>query len=162
MKRILVVIAATLALACVAPCCSDDDDSTDGGSDGDTDSDSDADTDADGDTGTIAVTGNWDGSAPDGTGLRVSVFGCPFTMPPDYYFEGTWDSSTGDVAASQDGVTPGEWCLMAYIDIDSTDGLRPVDGTDAVNSTGDENEEGAIPITVTAGETTTVDLSFEL
>lgn len=156
--KILAALCALLALAALS--CSDDDDSNADGGDADTDSDTDSDADAD--TGTVSVTGNWDGSAPEGSELRVSLFPCPFSMPPEYYFTGTWDSGTGDVAASQDGVDPGEWCLMAYIDMDSTDGLAPVDGTDPVNATGEENDEGTLPITVTAGETTTVDLEFAI
>jgi len=164
MSRVVMSLAmATLALGWGAGC--DDgggsaDADTD--TDTDTDSDADADSDADGDTGALEVTGDWQGTAPEGTKLRVSVFGCPFTMPPDYFFEGTWDSASGDVFAELAEVDAGDWCLMAYVDIDPTDGLAPVDGLDPVNATGDENSDGAIPITVEAGETTVVDLAFEI
>ena len=144
-----------LLLFLASPGCSNDTNPS-----GDTDSDSDSDSDSD--TGTVSVTGNFDGSAPEGSALRVSVFECPFAMPPDYFFEGTWDSETGAVEASQDDVDPGDWCLMAYIDIDPDDGLAPMDGLDPVNATGEENSDGAIPITVVAGETTAVDLTFEI
>ena len=131
-------------------------------SDTDTDTDSDSDSDSDTDMGSIEVTGNWQGAAPDGSNLRVSIFECPFTMPPAYFFEGTWDSTGGDAYAELDGIDPGDWCLMAYIDADPSDGLAPVVGTDAINATGDENSDGALPIVIEAGETTFVDLIFEI
>ena len=155
MKWILFSILAALAILPLSTGCDDDDDSS---SDGDTDTDTDTDTDP----GSVEITGNWDGTAPDGTGLRVSIFECPFSMPPKYFFEGTWDPATGDVEALQENVEPGDWCLMAYIDMDDTDGLAPMDGLDPVNATGDENSDGAIPIVVEAGETTVVDLVFEI
>lgn len=162
------ILIAALAVAALPAytACDDDDTSSDGDtdadSDSDTDADSDSDSDSDGDLGAVEVTGNYDGTAPEGSALRVSLFECPFAMPPDYFFEGTWNSGTGDVEATQDDVDPGDWCLMAYIDIDPDDGLAPVDGLDPVNATGDENSNGAIPITVVAGETTTLDLVFEI
>ena len=141
---------------------------SDSGADTDTDADTDADTDSDSDSdsdtdkGSIEVTGNWQGALPDGSNLRVSIFGCPFTMPPTYFFEGTWDSTGGDVYAELDDIDPGDWCLMAYIDADSSDGLAPVVGLDPMNATGDENSDGAIPIVIESGETTHVDLIFEI
>jgi hypothetical protein len=160
MKWFLLLCVAAIVILPLFTGCDDDGDSADGDSDTDTDGDSDSDSDAD--TGSVEVTGNWDGSAPEGSDLRVSLFDCPFTMPPDYFFEGTWDAETGDVWATQEGVEPGEWCLMAYIDIDDGDGLAPMEGLDPVNATGDENPNGAIPIAVEAGKTTTVELVFEI
>jgi hypothetical protein len=112
--------------------------------------------------GTVEVAGDWDGDAPEGTGFRVSLFACPFNMPPDYFQEGEFDPASGDVEAVIPEVEPGEWCLMAYVDMDPEDGLAPVDGLDAVNATGDENEWGAISIEVVAGQTTAVDLVFAI
>jgi len=113
--------------------------------------------------GAIEVTGNWDGAQPDGVTFDVAVFECPFTMPPAYFnYDGTIDADTGDVHAVLDEIPPGEWCLMAFIDMVPDDGLAPVPGTDAVNATGAENESGAIALDVVAGETTTVNLVFEV
>ncbi len=163
MKRFL-LFAMVIAAMFASLNCSDDDGSGAGDSDSDSDGDSDgdSDSDSDGDVGTLTVTGNWVGNAPNGSNLRVSVFECPFAMPPEYFFEGTWDSDSGDVYASLDDVEAGDWCLMAYIDIDSSDGLAPVDGLDAVNDIGSENSDGALEITVFGGETTTVDLVFAI
>jgi hypothetical protein len=154
------------ALLLLSWSCADDDatDGSDSGTDLDTDADtdSDSDSDSDADLGSIEVTGNWQGAVPAGSNLRVSVFECPFTMPPTYFFEGTWDSTSGDAYAQQDEIDPGDWCLMAYIDADPLDGLAPVVGLDPMNATGDENSDGAIPIVIEAGETTHVDLIFEI
>lgn len=124
------------------------------------------DTDGDTDAGTghtsIEVTGNWSGSLSEEKNLRVSIFDCPFSMPPSYFFEGTANPSTGDVYAKLDDLSSGDWCLMAYIDMDSTDGLSPAAGLDPINDTGDENASGAIPISVIAGKTNTLVLKFAI
>lgn len=108
----------------------------------------------------VEVSGNWSGTLTEEKSLRVSIFECPFSMPPRYFFEGTADPTTGDVHASWDNVAPGDWCLMAYIDMDSGDGYAPVAGLDPVNNTGDENTDGGLPITVVAGQVTSVVLEF--
>jgi hypothetical protein len=161
--RIQALLGAALLTVLAVGACDDSSSASDAGADAD--SDTDADTDADGgDTlGAIEVTGNWDGAQPDGVTFDVAVFECPFTMPPTYYCgDGTIDAGTGDVHALLEEIEPGEWCLMAYVDMISDDGLAPVSGTDAVNATGEENANGAIAIDVIAGETATVDLIFQI
>ncbi|MCK5690851.1 hypothetical protein KAI87_16340 [Myxococcota bacterium] len=122
----------------------------------------DTDTDTESTLGSIEITGNWDGTLTEGLDFRVSIFACPFSMPPKYYFNGTVDHLTGDVYATYEEIEPGEWCLMAYIDMEPYDSLSPVSGLDPANNTGDENSNGAVPITITAGETTVIDLTFAL
>jgi hypothetical protein len=154
MRRLIAAGALALLPALTGGCGDGDGGGADGGSpDGGTDDDT---------RGTVQVTGTWDGGAPAGTGFRVSLFECPFAMPPDYFMQGTFDPGTGDVAATIPEVEPGPWCLMAYVDMDPDDGLAPVSGLDPVNATGDENEWGALPIEVVAGQTTTVDLGFAI
>ncbi len=113
-------------------------------------------------TGTVHVTGSYQGTLAGSPNLRVSMFPCPFQMPPKYYFEGTYDAASGAVEATQEDVEPGEWCLMAYIDVNPDDGLAPVVGLDPQNAGNGENANGAVPVTVTAGQTTEVALSFAL
>jgi hypothetical protein len=112
--------------------------------------------------GAVEVSGAWDGAAPDSAGFRVAIFECPFTMPPDLFVEGDYDPQSGQVQALAPEVEPGQWCLMAYVDMDPEDGLAPVDGLDAVNDTGQENASGAIPIEVQAGQTTSLELDFAI
>ena len=113
--------------------------------------------------GAIEVTGNWNGATPDGVMFDVAVFACPFTMPPESFPQSPEiDAASGDVHDLVEDVSPGEWCLMAYIDMDPDDGLAPVAGLDAVNATGAENANGAIALDVVAGEITPIDLVFEL
>lgn len=112
--------------------------------------------------GTVHVTGHYTGTLAGTPNLRVSMFPCPFQMPPKYFFEGTYDAATGDVDASQANVDAGEWCLMAYIDVNPADGLAPVPGLDPQNTGNGENSSGAVPVTVAAGQTTEVTLSFAL
>jgi len=115
------------------------------------------------DLGAIEVTGNWNGAMPDGVTFDVAVFACPFTMPPESFPQSpTIDVGTGDVYDLVEDVPPGEWCLMAFIDMDQDDGLAPVEGLDAVNATGAENANGAIALDVVAGETTVIDLIFQI
>ena len=92
----------------------------------------------------------------------MAVFPCPFSMPPEYFAEGDYDAASGDVHALVSDVEPGEWCLMAYVDMDPEDGLAPAEGIDAINDTGDENSNGALAVDVVAGETTPLDLSFAI
>ena len=137
------------------------------GSAGDGGADTDADTDTDADAGdalgAIELTGNWDGAIPDGATFKTAVFECPFSMPPVYSdLDGTIDPGTGDVHGLLEEIEPGAWCLMAYVDMNPDDGLAPVAGTDAVNATGEENESGALEVDVAAGETTVVDLIFQI
>jgi hypothetical protein len=144
MKTSLWLLAALLA---AAGCGDVGETAEDGGVDGGSD------------LGAIEVTGNWDGAIPDGATFKTAVFGCPFTMPPAYSdLDGTVDLDTGDVHGFVDKIEPGTWCFMAYIDMDPGDGIVPVAGLDAVNATGDENENGAIEVEVEAGETTAVPL----
>ncbi|HUU22302.1 MAG TPA: hypothetical protein VM389_07170 [Phycisphaerae bacterium] len=152
MSRSIASGALVLLLVVAAGCGDTDEGAGDAGDDGGTDSPD----------GTVEVTGNWDGAAPAGTGFRVSLFACPFSMPPDYFQQGTFDADSGEVDAVISEVEPGEWCLMAYVDMDPDDGLAPVGGLDAVNASGDENEWGAIPLEVTAGQTTAIDLVFAI
>jgi hypothetical protein len=134
-----------------------------GGGDAGTGTDTDTDSDGGSTLGAIEVAGNWDGAQPDGVTFKTAVFACPFTMPPEYSdLDGTIDSVTGDVHGLIEEVEPGEWCLMAYVDMNPDDGLQPVAGTDAVNATGDENVNGALAIDVIGGEITVVDLVFEI
>jgi hypothetical protein len=165
MNRSMLTMAMLVA-ALAALGCGDDDGATgggDGGTDADTDTDSDTDADGGATVGAIEVTGTYDGVQPDGVTFKVAAFACPFTMPPTYYDgSGTIDAATGAVHSLIEGVEPGEWCLMAYVDMNPDDGLQPVAGTDAVNATGDENANGAIPIDVVAGETTVVDVAFAI
>jgi hypothetical protein len=144
------------ALLAVFGCgCGDDDDAAlaDAGADASADA---------GTTGAIELWGNWAGDKPDGVSFQVALFECPFTMPPAYYSgdDGTIDVATGDVHLLIDDVEPGEWCVMAYIDMVADDGLMPVADLDAVTTTGLENENGAIPVEVVAGQTTLVELTF--
>lgn len=126
----------------------------------------DADTDADADGGTagaIEVTGTWGGAQPEGVTLKTAVFPCPWTMPPTYSdLDGTIDPGTGGVHGLVEGIEPGPWCVMAYVDMNPDDGLAPVEGTDAVNATGLENGSGAIPVEVAAGETEVMELTFAI
>jgi hypothetical protein len=142
-----------LALLAIAAGGCGDDDAADG----------DAGADA-GTTGAIELSGNWAGDKPDGVSFQVAMFACPFTMPPSYYSDddGTIDLATGDVHLLIQDIEPGEWCIMAYIDMLPDDGLMPVDGLDATTTTGLENANGAIPVQVVAGETTTVALAFAI
>jgi hypothetical protein len=165
------LLGAALLAALAAGACDDSRSAGDAGPDADTDADTDTDADADTDTdpygggtlGAIEVTGNWDGAQPDGVTFDVAVFACPFTMPPTYYNgDGTIDADTGDVHALLGEIEPGGWCLMAYVDMNPDDGLAPVPGTDAVNATGEENANGAIAVDVVAGETTAIELVFEI
>jgi hypothetical protein len=144
-------LAALLAVG-AAGC--GDDDAADGG-----DPSGDA-----GTTGAIELDGNWAGDKPDGVAFQVAVFACPFSMPPAYYNggAGSIDLATGDVHDVIEDVLAGEWCVMAYVDMDTSDGLMPVDGLDATTTTGLENASGAIPVEVVAGETTTVALTFAI
>jgi hypothetical protein len=145
----VLIIAAALSAA--AGC----DEGDDGGGD--------AAPDGGGDLGAIEVTGNWGGAIPEGATFKTAVFECPFTMPPiNSDLDGVVDLDTGDVHGLVEGIEPGTWCLMAYIDMDPDDGLAPVPGLDAVNATGGENENGAIEVAVEAGETTAVPLVFEV
>ncbi len=143
-----------LPLALAALGCADDG----SGADADAGADGGSDTAT---TGAIELTGNWDGDKPDGVGFDVAVFACPFTMPPESFpTSPTIDTTTGDVYALVEDVPPGEWCVMAYIDMIPDDSLAPVSGVDALNATGQENEYGAIPVEVVAGETTALPLTF--
>ncbi|MFO8074170.1 MAG: hypothetical protein R6V85_20100 [Polyangia bacterium] len=112
--------------------------------------------------GAVEVSGAWDGAAPETAGFRVAIFECPFSMPPELFVEGDYDPQSGQVQALAPEVDPGQWCLMAYLDMDTEDGLAPVDGLDAVNDTGQENASGAIPIEVRAGQTTSLELTFAI
>lgn len=150
------ILVATMALGFVTVSCGDDD-----GSEFEAvDAGADLGADAPATTGTVEVSGIYDGTLPDGADLRVSLFECPLSMPPSFYFIGTVDPTSRAVSAAQTGVEPGTWCLMAYVDMDPTDGLAPVVGVDPTNSTGEENNEGTLEIEVVAGQTTEVDLSF--
>ncbi len=111
--------------------------------------------------GTVEVSGSWAGAFPEGAFFRVFFFGCLLSMPPNYYFDSPI-AENGDVLAIQEEVDAGEWCLMAYVDMDPDDGLAPVVGLDPVNTTGDENDEGALMIHVVTGETTVVPLTFDI
>jgi hypothetical protein len=151
------MIAWALA-AFAAHGCGDDD-----GGGGDAGTDTDTDADGGGTLGAIDLTGNWDGAIPDGATFKTAVFECPFTMPPTYSdLDGTINLDTGDVHGLVEGIEPGTWCLMAYLDMDPDDGLAPVAGLDAVNATGAENENGAIAVDVVAGEVVPIELVFEM
>jgi hypothetical protein len=162
--RTTVLLGAALLTALAAEACDDSCSTSDAGPDADTDTDTDADADGGDDTlGAIEVNGSWDGAQPDGVTFKTAVFACPFTMPPEYSdLDGTIDPDTGDVHGLVEEIDPGEWCLMAYVDMSPDDGLAPVPGTDAVNATGEENANGAIALDVAAGETTIVDLIFQI
>jgi hypothetical protein len=157
------MVWAAVGLLALASGCADGESEADGGADtdADTDSDSDADADGGGSLGAVEVTGVWDGAQPEGVTLKTAVFACPWTMPPTYSdLDGTIDPGTGAVHGLVEGIEPGAWCLMAYVDMDPADGLAPVDGLDAVNATGAENENGAIPVEIAAGETLQLTLTF--
>ena len=113
-----------------------------------------------GSTGTLQVDAHWNGSIPAGTELKVAVFDCPFSMPPKRVFNGDVDSATGKASATDEKVPVGQWCLMAYYDLDPSDGLAPVEGLDPVNATGNENEKGSLPFVIEGGKTTTVVLEL--
>jgi len=118
---------------------------------------------ADGEPGEIHANGIWDGDQPDGVNFDVAVFECPFTMPPDKAsLDNAVDPDTGAVSGLVEDVSPGKWCVMAYIDMVPDDGLAPIQGIDATNTTGKENANGAIPITVTANQTTELELTFAI
>ena len=142
-------VAAAAIFAAIG--CADGETAPDGGGDGGDD------------LGAIEITGNWGGAKPDGVTFDVAVFACPFNMPPEYYHPaGAVDPDTGDVHDLIESVPPGEWCLMAFIDMIPDDDIMPVEGTDAISATGAENENGAIPLDVVAGETTQINLVFEI
>ena len=105
---------------------------------------------------------HWDGTVPAGTELKVAVFTCPFSMPPKRYFTGPVDVSTGEATATDDKVSVGDWCVMAYYDLDTSDGLAPVKGLDPVNATGKEHEKGSIPVVIQGGKTTTNSLELKV
>ena len=113
--------------------------------------------------GSVEATGIWDGAQPAGVNFDVAVFECPFSMPPKKAsLDNPVDPETGAVSGIVEDIEPGEWCVMAYIDMNPEDGLAPVKGTDAINHTGQENEDGAIPIIVESGRATTLQLEFAL
>lgn len=146
LQLLLATTTAIISLSC------DDAENEDTGSDG-----------GDDNPGSVLVTGFWDGAQPDGVNFDVAVFPCPFTMPPEKAsLNNPVDPNTGAVTGLVSEVPPGEWCVMAYIDMDPNDGLAPVKGTDALNATGQENDQGAIPIIVTSDKTTELALTFAI
>ena len=112
--------------------------------------------------GTLQVNAHWSGSIPEGTKLKVAVFACPFTMPPKRVLVGDVDGATGEATATDAKVPTGDWCLMAYYDLDPNDGLAPVKGLDPVNATGRENEKSSLPVSVQDGKTTAISLELKV
>jgi len=150
-RRTIRIAATALVAALGYGCGGDGGDAADGGADS-----------GDG-LGAIEITGGWDGVLPDDATFDVAVFACPFTMPPESFPQSpTIDTDTGAVHDLVESVPPGEWCLMAFIDMIPDDDLQPVAGLDAVNATGAENEYGAVAVDVVAGETLQIGLVFEI
>ena len=113
--------------------------------------------------GAVLATGNWTGEQPDGVNFDLALFPCPFAMPPEKAsLNNPVDPETGAVSGKIEDVPPGDWCIMAYIDMDPSDGLAPIQGVDALNATGQENDNGALPVTITSGKTTELTLTFEI
>jgi len=110
--------------------------------------------------GSIIVQGSWDGDISEDASFKAAVTECPLLMPPTYNGEETIDNETGEAFIQLDDIEPGQWCVMAYIDMDTTDGLLPKSGLDVINTGG--NEKGGIPVEIISGETITLDIGFAI
>ena len=109
-------------------------------------------------TATLEVWGEWEGELPDEARFLLTLMTCPFTMPPEHDALGV--IADGVANARIDGVTPGQWCLTAVIDVDPDDGLLPEAGYDITIV--DLPLDGSLPVTLVAGETTVVEVDLEL
>lgn len=111
------------------------------------------------DAAVLQIRGTWSEPTLDSAPVRTSVFECPFKMPPDEYDDaGTF--ANGRVEAELE-VEPGTWCVLSFIDVDTTDGgLKYVEGLDAV-AYPPEGEKGH-RVELTAGQTTALDLDYEV
>jgi len=64
--------------------------------------------------GAIEIRGGWIGDLPASAIPKAALFECPFTMPPD-------ETAVGAIEGDQvrivfDGVPPGTWCVLAFLD----------------------------------------------
>jgi hypothetical protein len=107
---------------------------------------------------TLEVWGTWKAPLPDEARFLLTVVNCPFTMPPEYDALGTIED--GIARARIDGITPGQWCLTAVIDMDPNDGLLPKPGFDITIVGLALNE--SLPVTLEDGKTTVVEVALEL
>lgn len=157
MRRSSVPLWLLLVLPFAGAGCGGDDD---GGTGGDADSDADADGDAggDADTGSLEVVGPWTDADTSGAPVNVAVFECPFTMPPSKFVQGSIEDGVARVLVP--GLAPGPWCVLAYIDMDTTDGLKPVNGVDAQAYPGEGQQ--SFEVAIAAGKTTTLEVTFEI
>ncbi len=107
----------------------------------------------------LQIRGTWSDPTVDSAPVRTSVFECPFKMPPDEYDDAGTFANT-EVEAELE-LEPGTWCVLSFIDVDTTDGgLKYVEGLDAV-AYPPEGERGH-RVELVAGETTELDLVYEV
>jgi len=109
-------------------------------------------------TGSLEIVGSIVGEVPEGAKPSVALFGCPFQMPPTTTAGGT---ITGDqVQGRVDDLAPGEICVLAFLDADRDDGVMPINGLDLVAYPPEGQD--AFPVQIVAGETTRLEVVFEL
>lgn len=108
-------------------------------------------------TGSLHLTGTWDQEMTPEVTFKWALFECPFTMPPS-------DSNVGTITDNKldaliEDIEVGQWCFLAFIDMNPDDGLKPVEGDpQAYPPQNQQSHE----VTIEAGKTTTVNLSFEI
>ena len=110
--------------------------------------------------GTLEVSGVYDGTIEDGAVLKIAVFECPFSMPPKRFGEGTVDVSSGKTFGVIEEIEAGDWCFMAYIDMDTSDGLSPVAGLDPSSIA--SKSDGGTPFTVKDGQVTHQSVEYQI
>jgi hypothetical protein len=107
-------------------------------------------------SGTLTITGTCDTTGTDGKAVKVAVYQCPFTMPPETTGAGT--VSAGIVSATIGGLAPGTWCTMAFVDMDEYDGLAPVRGLDPTGVIGADST--SIQFDIVEDQVTVLTLDF--